>query len=163
MKHIILIDELKKLCGQSFIHLYFPPEITFSQMMRAIYFKFDRDERDLFLNYSQKNPNIKIHEIFNLKEQSIYISINSGLLGGICNIYGKKINLRFNFNTIAIGILNSNKILIKVIELQENKKVKKIYIEGKELNMEGEKSLLSLGIKEDSSNCMVELGDKYIY
>ena len=98
-----------------------------------------------------------------MKEQSIYISINSGLLGGIYNIYGKKINLLFNGYNIIIGILNSNKKLINEIECQENKKVKKIYIEGKELNIEEEKSLLSLGIKKNSSNCKVELEDKYIY
>jgi hypothetical protein len=152
MIHIILLDETRALCGQAFIHLYFPPDITFSQMMKAIYFKFDRDERDLTLiNYSQENPNRKIHEIFIMKEQSIYISNNSGVLGGIFNVYGKRINLLFNGNNITIGILNSNKKLMKEIESQEGKKVKKIYIEGKELNMDGEKSLLSLGIKEDCS------------
>ena len=163
MIHIILLDETRALCGQAFIHLYFPPDITFSQMMKAIYFKFDRDERDLTLNnYSQENPNRKIKE-FIQKEASTYISTNGGILGGILNIYGKRINLCFNGYIITIGILNSYKKLMKEIESQEGKKVKKIYIEGKELNMDEEKSLLSLGIKEDCSNCKVELEDKFIY
>ena len=133
-------------------------------MMKAIYFKFDKDERDLILiDYSQRNPNNKIREIFRFKEQSIPISINSGVLGGINNMYGKKINLSFNDDIITIGILNSNKALNKEIEYQKGKKVKKIYINGKELNMEGEKSLFSLGIKEDWSYCKVELEDEYIY
>jgi len=83
MIHIILIDELEQLCCSSSINLLFPTDITFSQMMKAIYFKFDKNERDLILiNYSLMNLNNKIQKIFP-KEQGIYFSINSGLLGGI--------------------------------------------------------------------------------
>ena len=57
-----------ELCGQPFIHLYFPPYITFSQMMKAIYFKFDRDERDFFLiNYQYMKGNNIIQDIFTNK------------------------------------------------------------------------------------------------
>ena len=61
-----------------------------------------------------------------------------------------------------MGILNSNKKLIEDIECrecQEGKKVTKLYIKGKELNIEKEKSLLSFGIKEDCSNCIVEFNE----
>ena len=161
MIHMNLIDQGKELCGQSFIHLYFPLDITFSQMKKAIYFKFDRDERDLSLIYYNyvKGNNI-IRDIFIKKIVTIYISTNTGVLGGILNKYGKLIDLYFPGYTINIGILNSNKKLVKDIECQEEKKVKKIYIKGKELNIKEEKSLSSLGINENCSNCKVEFEEK---
>ena len=151
-----------ELCGQGVIQLFFPPYITFSQMMKAIYFKFDRDEKDLFLiNYPFiKGNNIIIQDIFNNKRRDIDISTGSGVLGGILNKYGKLIDLNFPGYTINIGILNSNKKLVKDIEYQEEKKVKKIYIKGKELNIKEEKSLSSLGINENCSNCIVEFEEK---
>ena len=46
--------------------------------------------------------------------------------------------------------------MLQFIECMKFKKVKKIYIKEKEINIKEEKSLLSLGIKEDYSNCKVE-------
>ena len=152
-----------RLEGSIYANLYFPSDITFSEMLKAIYFKFDRDYRDLQLNYYCENVNDKIKEIFGDKKVfSIWDNVHGGVLGGIVNIYGKKINLYFPRYTINMGILNSNKKLIKDIECQEcqeGKKVKKLYIKGKELNIQEEKSLLSLGIKEDCSNCYVEFNE----
>jgi len=152
-----------RLEGSIRANLYFPSDITFSEMLRAIYFKFDRDDRDLQLNYYCENVNDKIKEIFGDKKVfSIWNNVHGGILGGIVNIYGKKINLYFPRYTISMGILNSNKKLIEDIECQEcqeGKKVTKLYIKGKELNIEKEKSLLSFGIKEDCSNCIVEFNE----
>lgn len=157
MINIKLFGATYDLCQKNAVNLFFPPYITFSEMLKAIYFKFDRDNRDLHLFYSCQNVNDKIKEIFNnRKEVSIEISLHGGVLGGILNKYGKLIYLHFPGYTINIGILNSNKKLIKDIECQEEKKVKKIYIEGKELNIGEEKSLLSLGIKEDCNKCIAE-------
>jgi hypothetical protein len=158
MINVRLLEETRQLCGFPIINLYFPPYITFSQMMKAIYFKFDRDDRDLSLgDYSYVNLNDKIQEIFgNRTIVDIVVYIHGVLLGGVLNIYGKQIYLHFPKFTINTGVLNSNKKLIKDIERQESKIVKKININGKELNIGKEKSLLSFGIKEDCQNCKVE-------
>ena len=129
--------------------------------MKAICFKFDRDERDFFLiNYKYTEGNNIIQDIFTNKRRDIDITTSSGILGGTFNKYGKLIDLDFPGYTINIGILNSNKKLVKDIECQEEKKVKKIYIKGKELNIKEEKSLSSLGINENCSNCKVEFEEK---
>ena len=82
-----------ELRGSISAHLYFPSDITFSEMLKAIYFKFDKDNRDLVFDYSCKNVNDKIKEIFgNRKKECISTYVSGGILAGINNIYGKKIN-----------------------------------------------------------------------
>ena len=85
------------------------------------------------------------------------------IISGDGIILGKKINLKIacsddlgtNFNYLrsnyCSGLLNSIKILIELIELQYNVKVKKVYLEQKEINFKEDKSLASLGIKNDST------------
>ena len=131
-------------------------------MEKAIYFSIDKDRNELRLfNYNNRNvnENDKIQKLPNYGsiariEAYIYGKI---LGGGIRYEYGNIIHLTFPFNFIAeIGILNSTKQLLQFIECMKFKKVKKIYIKEKEINIKEEKSLLSLGIKEDCSNCKVE-------
>ena len=152
-----------RLSGSINDSLYFPLDITFSEMLKTIYFKFDRDNRDFFIDYYCEKVNDKIKEIFGNKKV-VYITVRDagGILSGFRSKYGKEINLYFHNYNIQIGILNSNKQLIKIIDCLEydyTKKVRKLYIEGKELNIEEEKSLLSFGIKEDCSNCKVEFNE----
>ena len=153
-----------RLSGSINDSLYFPLDITFSEMLKTIYFKFDRDNRDFLIDYYCEKVNDKIKEIFG-NRKVVYITARDGggILGGFHSIYGKKINLYFHNYTINIGILNSNKKLIEYIKClvcDYRKKVRKLYIEGKELNIEEEKSLLSFGIKEDCYNCKVEFNEK---
>ena len=76
------------------------------------------------------------------------------------NIYGEKIGCEILKNKkkvgyVKIGTLNSNKHLIKYIEASRLETVIKMYFNEKEIDMECEKSLLSLGIKSNF-NCQVE-------
>ena len=71
-------------------------------------------------------------------------------------IFGKKIfltikyiNLNKNLFKYNFGILNSIKHVISRVEIQEEVKVEKIYLEGKEINFEEDRSLASLGINKD--------------
>ena len=74
-------------------------------------------------------------------------------------IFGKKIfltieyiNLNENLFKYNFGILNSIKHVISRVEIQgiqEKVKVEKIYLEGKEINFEEDRSLASLGINKD--------------
>ena len=43
--------------------------------------------------------------------------------------------------------------------MQEEKKLKKLYIDGKEIDLDEEKSLASLGIQEGSYNLKIEFSE----
>ena len=71
-------------------------------------------------------------------------------------IFGKKIFLTIKYINLNrylfkynFGILNSIQYIIKRIEIQEEVKIEKIYLEGKEINFEEDRSLASLGINKD--------------
>jgi hypothetical protein len=152
-----------ELYGDIKRNFYFPGNISFSEMMKVIYFSMDQDNRILkFLDYRNVNGNDKIKTIFN---NETWITINTCITnriigGGILYKYGNIINLKFpNMCYIEIGILNSNKLLFDFIECLLCKKVKRIDIKGKELYKNEEKSLFSLGIKEDCQNCKVEFDE----
>lgn len=164
MTDIRFIDNSLMLNGERIINLFFPSEITFTKMMKSLYLKFGRDQRDLKLaNYNKYNFSYetrKIQDEFREKFGTISVNISSvGSRGGIFNMYGKKIFINFPEFNIITGILNSNKKLIADIECQQQKKVKKLYINDKEINIDIEKSLASLGITEDNKNCKVELSE----
>ena len=74
------------------------------------------------------------------------------------NIFGKKINIKIKFVSnqgnndymnYQVGIYNSTKQLTSLVENQRFIKVKKCYLGNKQINLEEEKSFISLGIKED--------------
>ena len=74
------------------------------------------------------------------------------------NTFGKKINIKIKFVSNQgnnyymihqVGIYNSTKQLINLVEGLSLKKVKKFYLGNKQINLEEEKSFISLGIKED--------------
>ena len=160
MIRIILQDVSLNLCGSKNVGIDFPSDISFSEMFKAIYLKFGRDKRDLtFWNYSN-SLHMKIKDK-NLGScfLAINVTTHGGILGMIFNIYGKKIKLNYNGNLFTIGAFNSNKKLKNVIEAQERKKLKKLYIDGKEVDLCEEKSLDSLGIQEGSYNLNFELAE----
>ena len=160
MIRIILQDGSLDLCGSMRVGIDFPSDISFSEMFKAIYLKFGRDKRDLtFCDYSN-SLHMKIKDK-NLGScfLAINVTTHGGILGGIFNIYGKKIELNYNGNLFTIGALNSNKKLKNDIEAQERKKLKKLYIDGKEVDLCEEKSLASLGIQEGSYNLNCEFAE----
>ena len=61
--------------------------------------------------------------------------------------YEKKSNSSCNY---PIGTLNSIKELVNIVEIQNSLKVKAFYLDGKQINIEEDRSLASLGIKENS-------------
>ena len=141
------------------INFNFPSDITLSQMFKAIYLKFGRDNRDLtFLNCSDF-PYEKLKDKFSGNFGTISVSIHDGILGGIFNVYGKRIILKNDGNLFSIGTLNSNKKLKNDLEMQVGKKIKKLYIDGVEVDLVQEKSLASLGIQEGSYNLNFELSE----
>ena len=157
---IILQNGSLDLCGSKNVGIDFPSDISFSEMFKAIYLKFGRDKRDLkFCDYSN-SLHMKIKDK-NLGScfLAINVTTHGGILGGIFNIYGKKIILNNNGNLFTIGALNSNKKLKNDIEAQERKKLKKLYIDGKEVDLCEEKSLASLGIQEGSYDLNFEFAE----
>jgi len=154
---VTLIDSTLDLCGIMHINFNFPSDITLSQMFKAIYLKFGRDNRDLtFLNCSDFHYE-KLKDKFSGNFGTISVSIHDGILGGIFNVYGKRIILKNDGNLFSIGTLNSNKKLKNDLEMQVGKKIKKLYIDGVEVDLVQEKSLASLGIQEGSYNLNFEL------
>ena len=84
---VTLIDSTLDLCGIMHINFNFPSDITLSQMFKAIYLKFGRDNRDLtFLNCSDF-PYEKLKDKFSGNFGTISVSIHDGILGGIFNVY----------------------------------------------------------------------------
>ena len=137
--------------GDTRERLLFPDDISFSEMLKAIYFKYGIDEKSIF-NYF--NPN----QILKSYNTTIRIELSSCVYGGNIYNYGKKIKVDAKgdgiHTSIIIGILDSNKELIRRINsliCDERKKIKNCYIDKKDLNIKEEKSLLSLGIKSDFS------------
>ena len=132
-------------------------------MKKAIHLKFGYNKKNLILesDYFFKDNDI-INNIYPLLYKRLSFNIaGKGLLGTSINIYGKEIESEILINKekvrlkAIIGTLNSNKHLIKYIEASRFETVTRMYFNEKEIDMECEKSLLSLGIKSNF-NCQVE-------
>lgn len=142
--------------------LSFPSNIPFSEMRKAIELKIG-DHNILFIGVSDRKNDTIIKKLFRNPNKIIKIHISDGAPLSIMEYYGKQIladvivdkNEKKNFKT-PIGLLNSNKYLINIIEMRTYLKVKKIYFNEKEISMDKEKSLSSLGIK-DNFICRVEI------
>ena len=146
----------------------FPNNIKLYELKRAIHLKFGYDKKNLFFEkYSTSfRSNDKIKSQF-FPFETLYISIvGKGVLGFSLDIFGESIGIKIrdknkeeSFATIRIGLLNSNMHLIKALKILSHEIVKNIYINGKELYKEGERSLLSLGINKDCE-CIIEILEK---
>lgn len=146
--------------------LSFPSNIPISEMKKAIELKLGylnilfsgkrlyRDDiiiKNLF-NSSNNNCPYNLNVYIPKGELLAFIKYGKQVLVNVIDKNGKK-------NYIdAIGLLNSNKFLIKMIEGQylDEYKVKKAYFNGKEISLDKEKSLNSYGIK-DNFICEVEI------
>ena len=86
------------------------------------------------------------------------------------HIFGKIINLTIVFNDnkgnsdhmrYQVGIHNSTKKFVKIVESQRFIKVKSFYLGNKMINLDEEKSFYSLGIKEDIDGIITYDDNKY--
>jgi len=152
--------------------LHFPEEATLSDVKISYYNKYGLNKNMAYLLYNglelKDNDKRRINELSCLSiqviDKNIYILPDYGkqLVGNVTvkiktnekekekeNIHNLKIH---------IGTLNSTLDLFKRIDLMlcMEKKIKKLYLNNKEINREDLKSLLSLGIKEDF-NVIAEL------
>ena len=151
--------------GDIYCTLCFPDDISFSEMLKVIFFQFGLDQSSLvnknIIEYAKRN--MILRDKFNYFNNAIHFSNN--VLAGSGSSIGKAIKGEiFDFGKnrlliVNIGLLNSNKNLIDRIYNflgLHNKHIKKIIINGKEIDIKEEKSLLSLGIKYDFI-CFIEL------
>ena len=153
--------------GNTYCTLIFPDDISFSELLKIIFFTFGEDKSTLsskkLIEYAESN--LILRDKFNYFRNKIYFS--SCLFGGCGICIGKAIKVEIFEKgekcglIIDIGLLNSNKELIERIRIllcldSEKKRINKIIIGGKEIDIKKEKSLLSLGIK-DNFNCNIEL------
>ena len=134
-----------------------------SQLIKALLFYFGCNYNFFFEN-----------ECFNVENNQKDIVIQNNVIDikgyTICDcpVYGEKFlgklfNLKIYtsdeketqftqyYEKINIGSLDSIKYFIKIVELQKGNKIQKLYFDGKEINFKEDRSLLSLGIKEDSA------------
>ena len=177
-------DSLKKKYGNDDIRnitfkksgkqnvLQFPGEATLSEVKISYYNKFgvngnmpffiykgetlkDNDERKI--KYITQSPSFFI-EIYDPKQMCDRKEFGKTIMGNLTAKIkvGEKEDIK-NFK-IEIGTLESTSRLYKKIDnvLCKEKKIKKLYLNNKEINKEDEESLKSLGIKE-GFNVVAEL------
>ena len=126
---------------------------------KAFFLKYGYNRNNLiFYDYSYHQldyfRNKKVYELFTL---SIFFKVaGDGLLSAYIQCFGKEIKVTINYDeknrsniTAYIGLLNSNKDLMKHIEALLGAKIKKMYLNQKEVNLNEIRSLYSLGISTD--------------
>jgi hypothetical protein len=142
----------------SSVVLQFPPNITISQMKKAIYLKFGYNKKQILSNWipNKYNDNETLEDIYDI---SLSYEKAQQILNWIINFFGKKIEIEIEKKVkrknqpsviVILGTLNTNKLLVKRIEADLQEKVKKIYFNEKELDIKNEMSIASLGIKNGS-------------
>ena len=151
------------------LYLEFPKNVTVNELQKAFYLKFGYNKTNMNLyNYSYNSLNDyndkKVYELFIF---TIYFRIaGEGLLGTYIQTFGKVINVEIEYTlnheivhqTTQIGLLNTCNDLINYIEeslSDSSLKIKRIYLNKKEVNINEIKSLSSLGINNDCA-CFVE-------
>lgn len=151
------------------LYLEFPKNVTINELQKAFYLKFGYNKANMNLyNYSYNSLNDyndkKVYELFIF---TIYFRIaGEGLLGTYIQTFGKVINVEIEYalnheimhQTTQIGLLNTCKDLINYIEASlsdSSLKIKRMYLNKKEVNINEIKSLASLGINNDCV-CFVE-------
>lgn len=133
-----------------------PGNSTISELIKVINYKLDGDQRNLNLMVNGSTftestkelkdimtSNILTIEVFEINKMPIYFgkNINATL---IINEKGVQKEIKITF-----GNLESTKTLYERFETMIGKKIKKLYLNEKEINREDVKSLLSIGIKND--------------
>lgn len=144
------------------LFLPFPSNIPVSEMKKAIELKLGYHNISFSGKLGLSNKDKIIKNIFKIDYRlDIFLPLGGPLT--ILDEFGKKVLVNVTdinkevITEFEIGLLNSNKYLIKRIESYMNKKfkVKKLYFEEKEISLDKEKSLTSLGIK-DNFICKIE-------
>ena len=143
--------------GTPGVSLQFPSSITISQMKKAIYLKFGYLKREIICDFFLRRNDETFEKIFpGAFDKSLSYSKAYQVLNYRINIFGKKFKIKiqrirdqYQLNVI-LGALNSNKLLVRRIEAELQEKVKQIYLNEKELNINNEMSITSLGITDGS-------------
>ena len=149
--------------NSTYINLKFPSSITISQMKKAIYLKFGYHCKEIMCHWFSRRNDETLEGI----PSNSCLSYGQAyqILNNKNNFLGKKIKVRIkniknqNGTIIILGTLDPNKFLVRRIEANLQKKVKKIYFNEKELDIKDEVSIASLGIK-DGSLLTVETEEK---
>ena len=152
------------------IHLLmiFPQSVKIGELVKAFYIKLGVDDKEYGLLFNSKklsqNDNLSLYEADIKDFSKIIIYSKDDVIGGkMIPYFGKVIivNVKFGESNVRfkIGLLNSTKHLIMEFlyitgKIQDTKIVKKLIIN--EVEIKKEKSLKSLGIKNDFS-CTIEL------
>ena len=135
------------------ITLQFPSKITISQMKKAIYLKFGYHCKEIICDWFSRRNDETLEGI--PSNSSLSYGLAYQILNTKINLLGKKIKIRIKTKNqlqliILLGTLDSNKFLVRRIEADLQKKVKKTYFNEKELNIKDEMSIDSLGLKDGS-------------
>ena len=137
-------------------------DVTVSEMIKAFNLKFGIENKynQLIYNASKlmSNDKRKIREVFHNYEKILSIKVTNPpyILGKtvVINIFYTEKNIEHWI--FEIGLLNSINYVIKKVESFYYRKVKKLFVIGKELNRNDDRCLLEIGIKENF-NCLIEL------
>lgn len=138
--------------------IHVPDNIKLSQLLKALIFHFGCEYYFYYQGKKLKEYDYNIDNKIILEGYPIEV-IQSDFQKLYFTIFGKEIDLKVKFehekernlsHNYKIGTLNSIKELVKIIEIQNYIKVKAFYLDGKQINIEEDRSFISLGIKEDS-------------
>ena len=159
-KNCSKINFICSFCGEK-LYFTFPSDISISQMIKAMKFDFS-SKNDIKIFYNSqllKNDNSKLSEKFNKLVTLDVIEENPIQCGFPPRKIIQVIILVKDKNIVKTGNItrfNSIQTLIFDIELKIKSKIKKLWIEDKEINLNDEKTISSLGIK-DNFICVVEI------
>ena len=141
--------------------LNLPRNALVSEVVKTIYFKFGADEKNLKLLSNGKDMRIndkrKIKDIYNGNIINATTHIPTKLSR---DFFGKRLvgNLKIQFKgqppltiQIVTGTLESTTNLFEQVECMYGVKIQKLYLNNVELIRKYEKSLLSMGIKDNFS------------
>ena len=133
----------------------------FSDLFKALLFHFGCEYRFSYDGRYYDGEHKEVSFVIQNNDITIICLRNSNI--GKYTFLGKIIFLKTIFSderktilsdypeSFQIGLLNSFKYLIEMIDNYSEKKVQRIKFDEKEINLEKDQSLLSLGIKEDST------------
>lgn len=131
-------------------NLIIPYNTTLGQLYKALIIKYGKNYIYIYNGYQLKEIDDK-----NIPEGSTILMVDTNVVPGLSiNIIGKEVNLKIfekfrnkfkKLATINIGSLNSIKDIINYIEIGYKKKIKKIFIGEKEIKLDEDRSIKSLG------------------
>lgn len=136
-------------------NLVIPLETKFSHLYKALILHFGCNS---YFLYNSQNIDYSNNDIVP-EYSNIIIHQTKQMPGNALRIFGKKIELKINLNnsieqTLEVGILNSVKEFIKIIEYLLKIKIKGFSLGKKEIYIKEDKSFASLGI---TNNCEIKL------